>query len=190
MNGSKKDTSLDALLHPAQAFGHPSEVVSDPDLTLNEKRAHSCVVGIGWLCHRSRTQSSRRPSDRQFALTISWRQRVQVPSRPSAQPGFWKERAIRPGAWRSDEFSKLTIRTRTAMGMLLVKCHATGKEFSTGIYADRDSLVGVRAIVATSICPHCGAEHTWRIEDATLEEIEDQHTCFEQRAGSNEPTAQ
>jgi hypothetical protein len=30
---------LDALLHPAQAFDHPSDVVSDPDLTLNEKRA-------------------------------------------------------------------------------------------------------------------------------------------------------
>lgn len=30
---------LDALLHPAQAFGHPSEVLRDPDVTLNEKRA-------------------------------------------------------------------------------------------------------------------------------------------------------
>jgi hypothetical protein len=30
---------LSQLLHPAQAFGHPSEVVNDPDLTLNEKRA-------------------------------------------------------------------------------------------------------------------------------------------------------
>src|SRR6201987_6333007 len=30
---------LDELLHPAQSFGHPSEVVHDPDLTLNEKRA-------------------------------------------------------------------------------------------------------------------------------------------------------
>ncbi len=27
------------LLHPAQAFEHPSDVVNDPDLTLNEKRA-------------------------------------------------------------------------------------------------------------------------------------------------------
>jgi hypothetical protein len=27
------------LLHPAQAFRHPSHVVNDPDLTLNEKRA-------------------------------------------------------------------------------------------------------------------------------------------------------
>src|SRR4051794_22918410 len=30
---------LDDLLHPAQAFAHPSEVMNDPDLTLNEKRA-------------------------------------------------------------------------------------------------------------------------------------------------------
>jgi hypothetical protein len=30
---------LDQLLHPAQAFGHPSEVTNDPDLTLNEKHA-------------------------------------------------------------------------------------------------------------------------------------------------------
>jgi hypothetical protein len=31
--------NLDELLHPADAFGHPSEVVDDPDLTLSEKRA-------------------------------------------------------------------------------------------------------------------------------------------------------
>jgi hypothetical protein len=30
---------LNQLLHPAQAFGHPLEVVNDPDLSLNEKRA-------------------------------------------------------------------------------------------------------------------------------------------------------
>jgi hypothetical protein len=30
---------LDALLHPAAAFDHPADVVRDPDLTLNEKRA-------------------------------------------------------------------------------------------------------------------------------------------------------
>jgi hypothetical protein len=30
---------IDSLLHPAQAFDHPSEVVNDPNLTLNEKRA-------------------------------------------------------------------------------------------------------------------------------------------------------
>jgi hypothetical protein len=33
------DFDLDNLLHPAQAFEHPAQVVHDPDLTLNEKRA-------------------------------------------------------------------------------------------------------------------------------------------------------
>ncbi len=31
--------AFDDLLHPARAFAHPSDVVDDPDLTLNEKRA-------------------------------------------------------------------------------------------------------------------------------------------------------
>lgn len=40
MNDRTDDTlNLDELLHPANAFGHPSEVIDDPDLTLNEKRA-------------------------------------------------------------------------------------------------------------------------------------------------------
>ena len=40
MNDRSRDSfDLDELLHPARAFGHPSEVVNDPDLTLNEKRA-------------------------------------------------------------------------------------------------------------------------------------------------------
>ena len=30
---------IDALLHPAQAFAHPRDVLRDPDLTLSEKRA-------------------------------------------------------------------------------------------------------------------------------------------------------
>src|SRR5580704_5785719 len=38
-SGSNNGFDLDSLLHPAQAFEHPSHVVNDPDLTLNEKRA-------------------------------------------------------------------------------------------------------------------------------------------------------
>jgi hypothetical protein len=33
------ELDLDDLLHPAQAFAHPRDVVTDPDLTVNEKRA-------------------------------------------------------------------------------------------------------------------------------------------------------
>ena len=37
---ANEDTfDLNDLLHPAQAFSHPADVVNDPDLTLNEKRA-------------------------------------------------------------------------------------------------------------------------------------------------------
>src|SRR3954470_12573392 len=38
---SRSDDAFDLndLLHPAQAFSQPSDVVNDPDLTLNEKRA-------------------------------------------------------------------------------------------------------------------------------------------------------
>src|SRR5207302_2477670 len=35
----REDFDLDELLHPAQAFAHPKDVVNDPDLTLSEKRA-------------------------------------------------------------------------------------------------------------------------------------------------------
>jgi hypothetical protein len=38
--GNRKEKfDVDQLLHPAGAFRHPSEVVQDKDLTLNEKRA-------------------------------------------------------------------------------------------------------------------------------------------------------
>src|ERR1043166_8269915 len=36
---SPKSFDLDDLLHPAQAFEHPRNVIADPDLTVNEKRA-------------------------------------------------------------------------------------------------------------------------------------------------------
>jgi hypothetical protein len=40
MNDRTRDNyDLHQLLHPAQAFGHPSDVLGDPDLTRNEKRA-------------------------------------------------------------------------------------------------------------------------------------------------------
>jgi hypothetical protein len=32
------ELDLDSLLHPAQAFAHPRDVVGDADLTVNEKR--------------------------------------------------------------------------------------------------------------------------------------------------------
>ena len=57
---------LDTLLHPARAFAHPMDVVRDPDLTLNEKRAMSGFLGVRLLCRRSSSgvasDCSRQPS--------------------------------------------------------------------------------------------------------------------------------
>lgn len=36
---AEANLDFDELLHPADAFGSPTEVVNDPDLTLNAKRA-------------------------------------------------------------------------------------------------------------------------------------------------------
>jgi hypothetical protein len=36
---SDETFEVDSLLHPAQAFENPTDVVNDPDLTPNEKRA-------------------------------------------------------------------------------------------------------------------------------------------------------
>lgn len=36
---SEKEIGLDYLFHPGAGFSHPSEVISDEDLTINEKRS-------------------------------------------------------------------------------------------------------------------------------------------------------
>jgi hypothetical protein len=53
---------LDTLLDPARAFAHPSDVVSDPDLTLREKRA----ILSGWArraCAAQATSALLRSAD-------------------------------------------------------------------------------------------------------------------------------
>jgi hypothetical protein len=37
--GNIKDFDINRLLYPGEAFSHPTEVLADPDLTTNEKRA-------------------------------------------------------------------------------------------------------------------------------------------------------
>ena len=54
------------LLHPAQAFEHPSHVVNDPDLTLNEKRAMlaswaSDACALEAAPHLRRTPGGKQP---------------------------------------------------------------------------------------------------------------------------------
>jgi hypothetical protein len=57
-----------------------------------------------------------------------------------------------------------------SVGVLLITCPVTGKEFSTGIETDEQSLDLIPDTVARSICPHCGDEHAWSKLDARLSE--------------------
>jgi hypothetical protein len=53
---------LDQLLHPASAFKHPREVVDDPNLTMNEKRA----ILASWAsdaCAIEAAPALRQPGD-------------------------------------------------------------------------------------------------------------------------------
>jgi hypothetical protein len=69
---SDETFNVDELLHPASAFGHPSEVVEDPDLTLNEKRA----ILASWASDACAIEPApiyaQCPTVRQCALMTSW----------------------------------------------------------------------------------------------------------------------
>ena len=56
------------------------------------------------------------------------------------------------------------------VGVLLIKCPVTGREFSTGIETDEQSLELIPDTVAQSPCPHCGNHHAWSKFDARLSE--------------------
>ncbi len=56
------------------------------------------------------------------------------------------------------------------MGVLMIRCPATGVEISTGIETDQTSLDRFPDVVAHSRCPVCGGEHAWRPSQASLNE--------------------
>ena len=86
----RMDDNFDELLHPANAFGHPSEVVNDLDLTLNEKRAilaswasdacarkaHRCALKKS--CKQANGDKYRRVLHR-YISTVQPRRREQRP---------------------------------------------------------------------------------------------------------------
>jgi hypothetical protein len=54
------------------------------------------------------------------------------------------------------------------MGMLVLKCSTTGREFSAGIYIDQDSFERLPDTVTKASCPHCGQLHSWWTREARL----------------------
>jgi hypothetical protein len=56
------------------------------------------------------------------------------------------------------------------MGVLLVCCPATGKEFSTGIQLDDVTFRMLTATLSTAYCPYCCVDHRWTPREARLAE--------------------
>jgi hypothetical protein len=57
------------------------------------------------------------------------------------------------------------------MGVVMVKCPATERAFSTGIEAEVSRFGRTPVFFGRSHCPHCDAEHEWFARDAWVEEL-------------------
>lgn len=92
------DLDLDELLHPAQAFEHPQQVVDDPDLTLNEKRA----ILASWAsdaCAIEAAPALRRPPGTSLAISVDEiLQALRILNRQAdadTAPSSWARRQVR-----------------------------------------------------------------------------------------------
>jgi hypothetical protein len=47
------------------------------------------------------------------------------------------------------------------MGVLMITCPHTAREFATGIQLDRRTFECLPDVLAHSRCPHCGLQHNW-----------------------------
>jgi hypothetical protein len=56
------------------------------------------------------------------------------------------------------------------MGVLLVVCPETGREFSTGIQLDEITFRMLTAALSIAYCPYCHVEHRWTPREARLVE--------------------
>jgi hypothetical protein len=52
------------------------------------------------------------------------------------------------------------------MGVLVITCPATGKEFSTGMQIDERETAGLPDYETSTLCPYCKRLHRWRPKEA------------------------
>jgi hypothetical protein len=97
------DLDLDKLLHPAQAFENPQQVVGDPDLTLNEKRAilaswasDACAVEAApaLRCPPGASRAVSVDEILEALRTLDWQ------ANPDAARPPWRRHEVRRGWFR------------------------------------------------------------------------------------------
>lgn len=89
------DRELEPLLHPSQVYEHPADVVIDPDLSLNEKRAvvaswasDACAIEAAPALRTGRDGRRVRFDDIMEALRMLDRQSCTVPASGHDYPAF------------------------------------------------------------------------------------------------------
>jgi hypothetical protein len=91
------DPDLEQLLHPAAAFDRPQDVVDDPDLTLDEKRA----ILSSWAsdaCAVDSQPSLRRPPGARTAVTFDEIvEALRALDKHAGARPHWKKRKPRSG---------------------------------------------------------------------------------------------
>jgi len=111
------DLDLDELLHPAQAFEDPRQVVDDPDLTVNEKRA----VLASWAsdaCAVEAAPALRRPPGASRAVSVDEvleaLRTLDRQVKADAARGAWRPRQVRPSSF--EDFRARRAREPQAAG--------------------------------------------------------------------------
>lgn len=56
------------------------------------------------------------------------------------------------------------------MGVLMIRCPATGREISTGIEADPQTFKATPVFFARTFCPICRRQHDWFAQQAWVSE--------------------
>ena len=54
------------------------------------------------------------------------------------------------------------------MGVVMLTCPETGREFSTGIEMEAAAFQRLPDAVTKAACPHCGCQHSWGTREARL----------------------
>ncbi len=56
------------------------------------------------------------------------------------------------------------------MGVLMIKCPATGAPIATGLQAERSTFARTPVFFSRTLCPYCRSQHEWFAKEAWVEE--------------------
>ena len=58
------------------------------------------------------------------------------------------------------------------MGVVWIRCPATGRKAPTGIKTEASSIEDFPAELKSMRCPMCGMRHLWQVRDAWIKKLE------------------